>query len=182
MEFVGTSIPGVILIKPKVFIDKRGFFFETYQAKVFAAAGITATLVQENQSGSGQGTLRGLHYQIKHAQGKLVRVVVGEVFDVAVDMRLSSATFSKWVGTYLSSENKNQVWIPPGFAHGFYVLSDWAEFLYKVSDFYAPQWERTLIWNDPDVGIEWPLVNNQDPFLSTNDALGLPLKQSEFFK
>jgi len=182
MEFFGTSIPGVILIKPKVFVDKRGFFFETYQAKVFAAAGITAKFVQENQSGSGQGTLRGLHYQIKQAQGKLVRVAVGEVFDVAVDMRRSSATFGKWVGTYLSSENKHQVWIPPGFAHGFYVLSDWAEFLYKVSDFYAPQWERTLLWNDPDIGIEWPLINIQNPILSAKDDQGLPLKQSEPFE
>ena len=182
MEFVGTSIPDVILIKPKVFIDKRGFFFETYQAKMYADAGISAKFVQDNQSGSRQGTLRGLHYQIKHAQGKLVRVLVGEVFDIAVDMRRSSTTFGKWVGAYLSSENKHQVWIPPGFAHGFYVLSDWVEFLYKVSDFYSAQWERTLIWNDPDVGIEWPLVNNQDPFLSTKDALGLPLKQSELFE
>jgi len=182
MEFFGTSIPGVILIKPKVFVDKRGFFFETYQAKVFAAAGITAKFVQENQSGSGQGTLRGLHYQIKQAQGKLVRVAVGEVFDVAVDMRRSSATFGKWVGTYLSSENKHQVWIPPGFAHGFYVLSDWAELLYKVSDFYAPQWERTLLWNDPDIGIEWPLINIQNPILSAKDDQGLPLKQSEPFE
>ena len=182
MKFTTTSIPNVILIEPKVLSDERGFFFETYRAERFANAGINANFVQDNHSRSKQGTLRGLHYQIKHVQGKLVRVVVGEVFDVAVDMRRSSATFGKWVGTYLSSENKNQVWIPPGFAHGFYVLSDWAEFLYKVSDFYAPQWERTLIWNDPDVGIEWPLVNNQDPFLSTNDVLGLPLKQSELFE
>jgi len=182
MNFKNTSIPDVILIEPKVLYDERGFFLETYQAKGYAAAGISAKFVQDNQSGSGQGNLRGLHYQIKQAQGKLVRVLVGEVFDVAVDMRRSSTTYGKWVGTYLSSENKHQVWIPPGFAHGFYVLSDWAELFYKVSDFYAQEWERTLIWNDPDVGIEWPLVNNQDPFLSDKDAQGVPLKQAELFE
>ena len=182
MEIRPTSIPEVVLIEPKIFGDERGFFMEVFRSEQFIKAGINAHFIQDNHSGSAQGILRGLHYQIKHVQGKLVRVVVGEVFDVAVDMRRSSATFGKWVGTYLSSENKNQVWIPPGFAHGFYVLSDWAEFLYKVSDFYAPQWERTLIWNDPDVGVEWPLINNQDPLLSTNDTLGLPFIQSELFE
>jgi dTDP-4-dehydrorhamnose 3,5-epimerase len=181
MQFTPTSIPDVILIEPKVFGDERGFFMETYQEKVFAAQGIPTDFKQDNHSGSRQGTLRGLHYQIRQAQGKLLRVVVGEIFDVAVDIRRSSPTFGQWVGVCLSAENKRQLWVPPGFAHGFYVLSEWAELLYKASDLYAPQWERTLLWNDPALGIEWPLVNGQPPILSPKDAQGLPLSQAELF-
>ncbi len=165
-----------------MFGDARGFFMETYQAQRFAEAGICADFVQDNHSGSRQGILRGLHYQIRQAQGKLFRVVVGEVFDVAVDIRRSSPTFGRWVGVTLSAENHRQVWVPPGFAHGFYVLSDWAEVVYKTTDYYAPQWERSLLWNDPALGIDWPLVNAQPPLLSAKDAQGLPLSQAETFE
>jgi len=181
MRFLPTKIPDVFLIEPKVYSDARGFFLETYQTQRFAAAGITAEFVQDNHSGSIQGSLRGLHYQIKQPQGKLVRVIVGEVFDVAVDIRRSSATFGQWTGAYLSAENKRQIWIPSGFAHGFYVISEWAEVTYKVSDFYAPQWERTLLWNDPEIGIDWPLIDGQPPVISSKDAQGLPLSKVEFF-
>jgi len=170
-----------MLIEPKVLSDERGFFFETYRADRFANAGINANFVQDNHSRSNQGTLRGLHYQIRQAQGKLVRVVSGEIFDVAVDLRKSSATFGKWVGTYLSSENKLQTWIPAGFAHGFYVVGEWAEVLYKASDYYAPQWERTLLWNDPTLNIEWPLIDGKAPIISIKDAQGLPLSQAELY-
>jgi len=181
MKFIKTAIPDVVMIEPHVFGDKRGFFLETYQAKMFAEAGIQADFVQDNQSGSQKGILRGLHYQICHAQGKLVRVIAGEVFDVMVDLRRSSPTFGKWVGMMLSSENKLQLWIPPGFAHGFYVVSDWAEFTYKVTDFYAPEWERTLMWNDPQLAIDWPLVDGRPPTLSAKDANGKLLKDAELF-
>jgi len=181
MKFTTTSIPNVILIEPKVLSDERGFFFETYRAERFANAGINANFVQDNHSRSKQGTLRGLHYQIRQAQGKLVRVVSGKIFDVAVDLRKSSPTFGKSVGTYLSSENKHQTWIPAGFAHGFYVLSEWAEILYKASDYYAPQWERTLLWIDPTLNIEWPLIDGKAPILSKKDAQGLPLSQAELY-
>lgn len=181
MKFTTTSIPIVILIEPKVLSDERGFFFETYRAERFANAGINANFVQDNHSRSKQGTLRGLHYQIRQAQGKLVRVVSGEIFDVAVDLRKSSPTFGKWVGTYLSSENKLQTWIPAGFAHGFYVVGEWAEVLYKASDYYAPQWERTLLWNDPTLNIEWPLIDGKAPIISKKDAQGLPLSQAELY-
>ncbi len=158
MNFIPTMISGVFLIEPRLFGDERGFFMETYQAQDFAAAGIEAVFVQDNHSRSRQGISRGLHYQIQQAQGKLFRVVAGEVFDVVVDLRRSSPDCGKWAGFDLSAENKRQVWVPPGFAHGFYVLSEWADVIYKTTDYYAPQWERTLIWNDPAVGIEWPLV------------------------
>ncbi len=181
MKFTTTSIPNVILIEPKVLSDERGFFFETYRAERFANAGINTNFVQDNHSRSKQGTLRGLHYQIRQAQGKLVRVVSGGIFDVAVDLRKSSATFGKWVGTYLSSENKLQTWIPAGFAHGFYVVGEWAEVLYKASDYYAPQWERTLLWNDPTLNIEWPLIDGKAPIISKKDAQGLPLSQAELY-
>lgn len=174
-------IPDVVLIEPRLFGDQRGFFMETYQQKVFAEHGITAQFVQDNHSGSRRGTLRGLHYQIQQAQGKLVRVVAGEIFDVAVDLRRSSPTFGQWVGEILSAENKRQLWIPPGFAHGFYVLSDWAEVVYKASDFYAPQWDRTLLWNDPQVGIDWPLMDGADLLISDKDRAGLPLAQAETY-
>jgi len=169
------------LIEPQIFGDQRGFFMEVYQARRFEEAGIRAEFVQENHSGSSQCTLRGLHYQIRQPQGKLVRVVVGEVFDVAVDLRRTSPTFGRWVGNYLSTQNKAQMWIPAGFAHGFYVLSQWAEVLYKATDFYAPEWERTLLWNDPDVGIEWPLINGQPPILSQKDKTGSLLVDAEVY-
>lgn len=182
MEFTKTSLPDVLLIKPHVFGDARGFFMETYQQKVFSEAGIQAEFVQDNHSGSQKGILRGLHYQIQQPQGKLVRVVVGEVFDVAVDLRCSSPTFGKWAGEVLSADNKYILWVPPGFAHGFFVLSDWAEFTYKTTDFYAPQYERTLMWNDPEVGVVWPLADGQTPLLSAKDAVGRSLKEAELFK
>lgn len=181
MEFIRTSIPDVVLIKPRVFGDARGFFMETYQQKVFAEAGIRAEFVQDNHSGSQKGILRGLHYQIQQPQGKLVRAIVGEVFDVAVDLRRSSPTFGKWVGMVLSAENKDMLWIPPGFAHGFFVLSDWAEFTYKATDYYAPQWERTLIWNDPTLGVAWPLAEGQTPLLSAKDTLGKSFQEADLY-
>lgn len=182
MEFISTAIPDIILIKPKVFGDERGFFLETYQAQKFAEAGITADFVQDNHSGSRQGTLRGLHYQIQHTQGKLVRVIAGEIFDVAVDIRRSSATFGKWAGARLSAENKLQIWVPSGFAHGFYVTSEWAEVVYKATDFYAPEWERSLLWNDPEIDIEWPILEGKPPVLSEKDIKGIPLKNAELFE
>jgi dTDP-4-dehydrorhamnose 3,5-epimerase len=182
MNFTPTEIPDVLLIEPRVFGDARGFFMETYQSEVFARAGLPTTFVQDNHSGSQKGILRGLHYQVKYTQGKLVRVVVGEVFDVAVDIRRSSPTFGKWVGVRLSAENKCQLWVPGGFAHGFFVLSEWAEFTYKVTDFYAPEWERTLMWNDPRVGVCWPLLDGQLPILSAKDAIGKSFEEAEFFE
>jgi dTDP-4-dehydrorhamnose 3,5-epimerase len=182
MQFIPTSIPDIILIKPEIFGDERGFFLESYQAHRFAEAGITAEFVQDNHSGSRCGILRGLHYQIRKAQGKLVRVVSGEVFDVAVDIRRSSPTFGKWESVRLSAENKLQIWIPPGFAHGFYVLSEWAEVVYKSSDYYAPEWERCIIWNDSDIGIEWPILNGQAPLLSSKDAQGKSLQEADLFE
>ena len=172
MKFTATTIPEVILIEPQVFGDQRGFFMETYQAHKFAAAGIDATFVQDNHSRSGQGILRGLHYQVRQPQGKLVRVIAGEVYDVAVDLRRSSPSFGLWVGALLSAENKAQLWIPPGFAHGFYVTSVSAEVLYKTTDFYAPEWDRTLRWDDPVISINWPLLDRQPPVLSPKDAQG----------
>jgi dTDP-4-dehydrorhamnose 3,5-epimerase len=181
MKFTPTEIPDVLIIQPDVFGDDRGFFMETYQSRKYAEAGIEVEFVQDNQSGSQRGTLRGLHYQIRQAQGKLVRAVAGEIFDVAVDIRRSSPTFCQWVGAVLSAENKMQIWVPPGFAHGFYVLSEWAELAYKASDFYAPSWERTLMWDDPQIGIQWPLVDGVPPLLSKKDAQGSYLDQAELF-
>jgi dTDP-4-dehydrorhamnose 3,5-epimerase len=182
MAFEQTDIPEVLVFQPKVFGDERGFSLETFRANVFAEAGISAPFVQDNHSGSRQGILRGLHYQIRRGQGKLVHAVVGEVFDVAVDLRRSSSTFGRWVGVMLSAENKKQVWIPPGFAHGFYVLSEWAEFIYKMTDYYAPEWERSLRWDDPALRIEWPLLNGQAPILSERDAHGKLLSEAELFE
>jgi len=181
MQFIRTAIPDVILIEPKVFPDERGFFLESYQKKKFMEAGITAEFVQDNHSKSQQGTLRGLHYQIQQAQGKLVRVILGEIFDVAVDIRKNSPTFGKWVGDYLSAENRKMLWVPPGFAHGFYVTSPEAEVLYKATDYYAPQWERSIRWNDPTVGIKWP-TNNTEPILSPKDAAGKLLDEAEVYE
>lgn len=181
MEFIHTSLADVILVKPQVYGDARGFFMETYQAKRFSEAGIPDAFVQDNHSGSRQGILRGLHYQIRQAQGKLVRVVSGEIFDVAVDLRRSSPDFGRWEGHRLSAENHHQLWIPAGFAHGFYVLSEWTEVVYKTTDYYAPEWERTLLWNDPELGIDWPLIAGAAPLLSEKDKLGTLLKDAEVF-
>lgn len=181
MEVRPLKIPDILLINPQVYDDDRGFFFEAYNVKAFSEIGIRNSFVQNNHSGSRLNTLRGLHYQIHQAQGKLVRVIVGEVYDVAVDLRKTSSTFGKWVGTKLSSANHDQIWIPVGFAHGFLVLSEWAEVQYKVTDYYAPEWERTLIWNDPEVGIEWPVGEISDPILSAKDASGMPLSKAELF-
>jgi len=182
MEFKPTKIPEVIIIKPAVHSDERGFFMETYRAEKFAAAGILDSFVQDNHSGSMQGTLRGLHYQIRQTQGKLVQVIFGEIFDVAVDLRRSSPMFGQWIGEILSAENKRQLWIPPGFAHGFYVRSKWADVIYKATDYYAPEWDRTILWNDPGIGIEWPLLDGSPLYVSEKDSKGLILKDAETFE
>jgi dTDP-4-dehydrorhamnose 3,5-epimerase len=181
MIFTPTALPGVICIEPQVFGDERGFFMETYHAQKFEAGGISANFVQDNHSGSTRGILRGLHYQIRQPQGKLVRAIAGEVFDVAVDFRRSSATFGRWAGLHLSAANRRMLWIPPGFAHGFYVLSDWAEVLYKTSDIYAPVYDRSLRWDDPQIGIEWPIPAGETPILSAKDANAPWLVEAETF-
>jgi len=174
MKATPTPIPDVLILEPKVFGDDRGFFYESFNAKAFEeATGLKRTFVQDNHSKSAKNVLRGLHYQIQNPQGKLVRVVQGEVFDVAVDLRKSSETFGQWVGVHLSSENKKQLWVPEGFAHGFVVLSESAEFLYKTTDYYAPEFECSLLWNDAAIGIKWPIEG--DPKLAAKDAIGLPL-------
>lgn len=181
MQSTKLAIPDVVLIEPKVFGDERGFFFESFNQKAFnQATGQDVHFVQDNHSRSAKGVLRGLHYQIKQPQGKLVRVVQGEVFDVAVDLRKSSPTFGQWVGEILSAENKKQLWIPEGFAHGFLVLSESAEFLYKTTNYWAPEHERCLAWNDPDVAIEWP-INAVPPALSDKDQQGSQLENAEVF-
>ena len=181
MNVIKTSIPDVIIFEPKVFGDDRGFFFESFNQKVFfEATNLNINFVQDNHSKSAKNVLRGLHYQIEHAQGKLVRVCQGEVFDVAVDMRASSPTFGQWESAILSGDNKRQMWVPPGFAHGFLVLSDSAEFLYKTTDFYAPQHECCLKWDDPTVGITWPLQDTL--LLSGKDQLGLSLQDAKKFE
>lgn len=180
MNVIQTAIPGVVIIEPKVFGDDRGFFYESYNQQRFEElTGTAPVFVQDNHSRSARGVLRGLHYQIQQTQGKLVRVTSGEVFDVCVDLRRSSPTFGKSVSVFLSAENHRQIWVPPGFAHGFLVTSDSAEFLYKTTDYYAPQYERCLLWNDPVIGIEWPL--QQEPLLSVKDKAGLPLASVEVF-
>ncbi len=180
MKFKPTSISDVLLVEPDVFGDHRGFFMETFRQEHFTAAGITASFVQDNHSGSQKGTLRGLHYQIQQPQGKLVRVIAGEVFDVAVDIRRSSPTFGKHEGVCLSAENKLELWVPPGFAHGFLVLSDWAEVVYKATDYYAPRWERSIRWDDPSIGIEWPQIDIE-PILSPKDLQGKLLRDAEIY-
>lgn len=182
MKVTPLDIPEVILFEPRVFGDDRGFFFESFNQRQFEeAVGYAVQFVQDNHSKSAKGVLRGLHYQMPpHAQGKLVRVVQGEVFDVAVDIRKSSPTFGKWVGATLSAENKQQLWVPPGFAHGFITLSETAEFLYKTSNYYAPQSERSIIWNDSDVGINWPA--GFDPALSGKDSVAPMFKDAEVFE
>jgi len=180
MKVAATAIPDVLLLEPTIYEDERGFFFESFNQKRFAdAAGLNIRFVQDNHSRSVKRVLRGLHYQIRRPQGKLLRVTAGEVFDVAVDLRRSSSTFGKYVGTVLSAANKKQLWIPEGFAHGYLVLSDAAEVLYKTTDYYSPEDERCLIWNDPDVGIDWP--KDGAPILSAKDRLGLPLSKAEIF-
>lgn len=181
MKFQPTTIPEVLCVEPTIYCDERGFFLETYQAAKFQEAGIPA-FVQDNHSGSHQGVLRGLHYQICRPQGKLVRVITGDIFDVAVDLRRSSSTFGQWVGVHLSAQNRRQLWIPTGFAHGFYVLSEWAEVAYKTTDFYAPEYERTICWSDPMLNIRWPLQHHPQPILSTKDAKGDCLQQAELFR
>jgi dTDP-4-dehydrorhamnose 3,5-epimerase len=180
MKVVRTAIPDVLLLEPRVFGDERGFFLETYNKKVLEhATDIRSAFVQDNLSRSGRNVLRGLHYQIRQAQGKLVRVVAGEVFDVAVDLRKRSPTFGKWVGLNLSAENKHMAWIPPGFAHGFLVLSEYADFLYKTTDYYAVEFERVLLWNDRDIGIRWPLAG--EPILAEKDRAGTPIGRAELY-
>lgn len=180
MKVSATAIPDVLLIEPKVFGDARGFFFESYNHRSFQeATGLQVDFVQDNHSRSAKNVLRGLHYQIEQAQGKLVRVVHGEVFDVAVDLRRGSNTFGRWVGEFLSAENKRQLWVPPGFAHGFVVLSENAEFLYKTTDYYAPQFEKCIRWDDPELAIDWPVTSEVQ--LSAKDAVGLSLGDAPTF-
>ena len=181
MQVVQTAIPDLLILEPKVFGDDRGFFFESFNQQTFQnLTGVKAHFVQDNHSKSAANVLRGLHYQIEQAQGKLVRVTVGEVFDVAVDIRRQSATFGKWVGVLLTAVNKRQLWVPSGFAHGFIVLKDNTEFLYKTTDYYAPQHERCIRWDDPTIAIEWPTT--QAPILSRKDQLGLALSEAEVFE
>ncbi len=181
VRFIPLDIPELILVEPRVFADDRGFLLESYHKRRFSEAGLPSDFVQDNHSGSRRGALRGMHYQIRQAQGKLVRVVVGAAFDVAVDLRRHSSTFGRWAGVTLSAEKKNELWIPPGFAHGFYVLTDWAEVFYKATDYYAPEWERSLLWNDPALGIRWPLAPGEEPRLSEKDRRGVPLAQAEVY-
>lgn len=180
MKVIETNIPDVKIIEPQVFGDERGFFMETWQQKKFEelVTGRPTMFVQDNHSKSSKGILRGLHYQTENTQGKLVRVVSGEVFDVAVDVRKNSATFGQWVGVYLSAENKRQLWVPEGFAHGFYVVSEEAEFVYKCTDYYNPKSEISIIWNDPEIGIDWPIDAESAPCLSQKDELGMKLKEA----
>jgi dTDP-4-dehydrorhamnose 3,5-epimerase len=179
MKKIETAIPDVFLIEPRVFGDDRGFFFESWNKKSLHDLGLDVDFVQDNHSRSQRGVLRGLHYQIQHAQGKLVRVTVGEVFDVAVDLRKSSPTFGQWVSFVLSAENRHMAWIPPGFAHGFCVTSDVAEFLYKTTDYWHPEFERSLLWNDPALAIPWPLADF--PQLAAKDEAGIPMAECETF-
>jgi len=181
MKAIPTSIPEVIILEPQVFGDSRGFFYESFNARKFTElTGVTDAFVQDNHSRSEKNVLRGLHYQIQQAQGKLVRATVGAVYDVVVDIRRSSPTFGQWVGVELSSENKRMLWVPAGFAHGFMVLSDYAEFLYKTTDYWAPEFERSILWSDSELSIPWPL-NGAQPLLSGKDIKGMPLREAEVF-
>ncbi len=181
MKIIKTDIPEVLIFEPRVFGDNRGYFLETWRDDVFRQAGVGFDFVQDNQSSSHQGVLRGLHYQIKQPQGKLVRVLSGRVFDVAVDLRRSSPTFGRWAGAELSGENRRLFWVPPGFGHGFYVLSEMAEFAYKCTDYYAPEHERIIHFDDPDIGIVWPLNNEIPTVLSEKDAAGCSFSEAELF-
>jgi dTDP-4-dehydrorhamnose 3,5-epimerase len=180
MQLIKTIIPDVMILEPRVFGDHRGFFLEIYRKEIFEAAGIREEFVQDNHSKSARGVLRGLHYQLQHPQGKLVRAVQGEIFDVAVDLRRGSPSFGQWAGELLSAENKRALWVPPGFAHGFLVLSESAEVIYKCTTYYAPQYERNLLWNDPALGIEWPTV--PEVILSDKDRNAPSLQQAETFE
>ncbi len=180
--FEKLNLNDLILIKPRKFEDERGFFYESFQKKKYSDSGIQLEIVQQNHSGSKKHTLRGLHYQIQNSQGKLVRVLKGEIFDVAVDLRKSSSTFGKWEGVVLSDTNNHQLWIPPGFAHGFLVSTDWAEIEYSTTDFYNPNGERTIIWNDPDLSIKWPIPEGVRPLLSEKDSKGLLLKDADVYE
>ena len=180
MKITATAIPEVLILEPKVFGDERGFFYESFNARAFAeATGLQREFVQDNHSRSARGVLRGLHYQLQQTQGKLVRVTAGEVFDVAVDIRRSSATFGHWVGVHLSAENKRQLWVPEGFAHGFLVLSEFAEFLYKTTDYYAPTHEQSIHWDDPELAIDWPLCESLQ--LSAKDLAGVAFRDAALF-
>lgn len=181
MEYVRLDVPDMVLMRPQVFGDDRGFFMETFRQNEFEEKVSNLRFVQDNHSLSNCGTLRGLHYQINQSQGKLVRVISGEVFDVGVDLRRSSPTFGKWAGVTLSSENKEILWVPPGFAHGFYVLSDTAEFEYKCTEYYAPEHERCIQWDDSGIGIDWPLLPGDLPLLSPKDRAGVSFKNAEVF-
>jgi dTDP-4-dehydrorhamnose 3,5-epimerase len=181
LKVVATDIPEVLIFEPKVLGDHRGYFLETWRRDLFADAGVDLSFVQDNQSSSGRGVLRGLHYQIKQPQGKLVRVISGAVFDVAVDLRRSSPTCGRWVGAELSAENHRLIWVPPGFGHGFYVLSEQAEFVYKCTDYYAPEHERVIRYDDPDIAIDWPLVSGVETVLSAKDLGGVPYERAELF-
>ena len=182
MKVISTSIPDVLIIEPKVFGDSRGFFFESFNQKNFSReTGLDVKFVQDNHSRSAKGVLRGLHYQVRQPQGKLVRVVRGAVFDVSVDIRKSSPTFGRWIGVELSEDNYRQLWVPPGFAHGFYVLSESADFLYKTTDYYIPDFERSLLWNDSDIGISWPIGDGTQPITSAKDTNAARLADVEVF-
>lgn len=182
MNFLPAEIPEVIIIEPRVFEDSRGFFMETYRARKFTEAGIAPDFKQDNHSRSKQYTLRGLHYQIRHAQGKLIRVVVGEIFDAVVDIRRSSPTFGRWVGVWLSAQNKHLLWVPPGFAHGFYVISEWADVLYKATDFYDQAAERCIRWDDPTIKVIWPIAPGILPILSAKDLAGQSFSEAELYE
>lgn len=181
MKLIDTNLKDVKVIEPVVFEDSRGFFFETFRDEIFRKFVADVTFVQENHSKSSRGVLRGLHYQLKNTQGKLVRVISGEIFDVAVDLRKNSPDFGKWTGVALSAENKRLLWVPEGFAHGFYVMSDEAEFVYKCTDYYAPAFECSILWNDPKIGIEWPLRNHEAPTLSHKDENAKFFENAEIF-
>ena len=182
MKFIPTEIPGVIIVEPDVFGDHRGFFMESWHAEKFAEGGIDAQFVQDNHSRSNQGILRGLHYQIEQPQGKLVRVLSGEVFDVAVDLRRDSPTFGKWFGMTLNGIDKKMLWVSPGFAHGFYVVSEQADFFYKCTELYAPEHERAIRWDDPDLAIDWPIASGQEPVLAPKDAAAKSFKDAEVYE
>lgn len=181
MKYTSLKIPAVFLIEPQMFGDHRGFFMETYREDEFNTNVVNTRFVQDNHSKSTQGILRGLHYQIKQPQGKMAHVISGKVFDVAVDIRAASPFYGKWIGTVLSAENKNMLWIPPGFAHGFYVISKEAEFVYKCTDYYAPEYERSILWNDPAINIDWPIIPGTSPILSKKDGTAPHLKGAEVF-
>ena len=181
MKFTPAQLPEILIIEPEVFVDERGFFMEVFRTKEYAEAGIAGSFVQDNHSASKRGVLRGLHYQVIRPQGKLVRVIAGEIFDVAVDLRKSSPNFGKWAGVILSSTNKSQLWIPEGFAHGFYAMSEWAEVTYKATNYYVAEWERAVLWSDPSLGIKWPLVDGRTPIVSEKDTRGKLLTEADLF-